>query len=69
LQPPAHPAPDSDPNPSWQVILAPEFITTWAAASAPVNWEVFTVIWAFVATTSAWIVAPELMLIPFDACR
>ena len=43
----------SDPKPSWQVTVAPEFITTCAAASAPVNCEVFTVTSAFVATTSA----------------
>jgi hypothetical protein len=56
------PPPTSEPKPSWHVIVAPEFITTCAAASAPVNFDVSTLTRAFVAMTSAWICAPELRL-------
>jgi hypothetical protein len=57
------------PNPSWQVTVAPEFITTCAAATAPVNFAVFTVTSAFVATKSAWIWAPEFRLMPEDVSK
>jgi hypothetical protein len=35
-------------------MVAPEFMTTWAAASAPVNFDVLTVTSALVAMKSAW---------------
>jgi hypothetical protein len=50
-QPPAHAS--SEPNPSWQVTIAPELRTTCAAAMAPVNFDVSTVTRALVATRSA----------------
>jgi hypothetical protein len=56
LHPPGHdPPPLSDPNPSWHVTVAPEFMLTCAAASAPVNFAVSTFTSALVASTSAWI--------------
>jgi hypothetical protein len=61
--------PTSDPNPSWHVTVAPEFITTWAAASAPVNFDVFTVTSAFVAMKSAWTCAFEFREIPDDESK
>ena len=61
--------PFRDPNPSWHVTVAPEFMTTCAAASAPVNFDVFTVTSAFVATKSAWTWAPELRAIPDDESK
>jgi hypothetical protein len=61
--------PPSDPNPSWHVTVAPEFISTCAAASAPVNFDVFTVTRALVATKSASICAPEFRLIPDDVSK
>jgi hypothetical protein len=61
--------PPSDPKPSWHVTVAPEFISTCAAASAPVNFDVLTVTSAFVATKSASICAPELRLIPDDVSK
>ena len=45
--------PPSDPSPSWHVIVAPEFMLTCAATSAPVNFDVSTVTVAFVATKRA----------------
>jgi hypothetical protein len=56
--------PTRDPNPSWQVTVAPEFMTICAAASAPVNFEVLTVTSALVARNSASTWAPEFRLIP-----
>ena len=61
--------PPRDPNPSWQVTVAPEFMTTWAAASAPVNFDVFTVTSAFVAMKSAWTCAFEFREIPDDESK
>jgi hypothetical protein len=52
---PEQPLPPIEPKLSWHVTVAPEFITTSAAASAPTNCDVFTVTWALVATKSAWI--------------
>jgi hypothetical protein len=66
---PASPLPPSVPKPSWNVIVAPEFIRTCAAASAPVSPDVSTVTLAFVAMTSAWSFEPELRLMPFDVSR
>jgi hypothetical protein len=54
LHPPGHdPPPLSDPNPSWHVTVAPEFMTICLAAIAPTNFAVLIVTSAFVATTSA----------------
>jgi hypothetical protein len=61
--------PPSDPNPSWQVTVAPEFMTTWAAARAPVNFDVFTVTSAFVAMKSAWTWAFEFREMPDDESK
>ena len=65
---PAH-VPPSDPKLSWHVTVAPEFMTTCAAASAPVNLEVFTVTSALVAMKSAWIWALALREIPADESK
>ena len=54
------PPPASEPKPSSQVTVAPEFMTICAAASAPTNLDVLTVTRALVATRSAWSWAPEL---------
>ena len=59
----------SDPNPSWHETVAPEFITTWAAASAPVKLDVLTVTFAFVARSSAWICAPEFRFRPDELVK
>jgi hypothetical protein len=61
--------PPSDPKPSWHVTVAPEFMRTCAAARAPVNFDVFTVTSAWVATNSASICAPEFRLIPDDVSK
>jgi hypothetical protein len=67
---PVHKFPaSSDPNPSWNVTVPPEFITTCAAASAPVNCDVSTVTRDFVARTSAWSFAPEFRLMPEDVSK
>ena len=58
-----------EPNPSWHVTVAPEFMSTCAAAIAPVNFAVFTVTSACVATKSACTSAPELESIPDDVSR
>jgi hypothetical protein len=59
----------SDPKPSWQVMVAPLFMTTCAAASAPVNCDVLTVTCAFVARTSASIFTPLFRLRPDDESK
>jgi hypothetical protein len=61
--------PPSDPNPSWHVTVAPEFMRTCAAAIAPVNFDVFTVTSVLVATRSACTWASELRLIPDDVSK
>jgi hypothetical protein len=61
--------PPRDPNPSWQVTVAPEFIRTCAAASAPVKLDVFTVTSALVAMKRAWTLAPEFRLIPDNVSK
>jgi hypothetical protein len=61
--------PPREPNPSWQVTVAPEFMTTWAAASAPVNFDVLTVTSAFVAMKSAWSCAFEFSEMPEDESK
>jgi hypothetical protein len=49
--------------------VAPEFMRTWAAATAPVNWEVLMVTSAFVAMNRAWTLAPEFNEIPDDESK
>jgi hypothetical protein len=61
--------PTNDPRPSWYVTVAPEFIRTCAALSAPVNFDVLTCTSAFGATRSALIAAPEFRVMPFDVLR
>ncbi len=61
-----HPVP---PNPSWYVIIAPEFSATSFAASAPTKLDVLTVTTAFVATNSAWMDACEFRLMLEDVSQ